>query len=206
MTINHSRLRWAVSMAGLSHRRKVEWFLLIKSDGADPCWEMLRYLGGGCALPAWCVSQCYFGKWGPAVHTRAHTHTRTHTHCCYCCFSGPLTLVRLPLCGMWNERTYTWNKNKLEENNSVRQLLKRCNSSSKCYHFIYFSRLQLWCCVTQKNPTKNLDESSVSESNQQCDVRFFFFLCVCVLLNTFPNSWNRITSTRAQTNLFEMVC
>lgn len=38
-----------------------------------------------------CHKQCYFGKWGPAVHTQAHTHI--HTHCCYCCFSGPLTLV-----------------------------------------------------------------------------------------------------------------
>lgn len=154
-----------------------------------------------------CVTNSVILANGDLQFTHEHTHIYTHTHCCYCCFSGPLTLVRLPLCGMWNERTYTWNKNKLEENNSVRQLLKRCNSSSKYYHFIYFSWLQLWCCVTQKNPTKNLDESSVSESNQQCDVRFLFWcVCVCVLLNTFPNSWNRITSTRAQTNLFEMVC
>lgn len=149
-TINHSHRRWAVSMAGLSHRRKVEWFLLIKSDGADPCWEMLRYLGGGCALPAWCVSQTVlFWQMGTCS---SHTSTHTYTHCCYCCFSGPLTLVRLPLCGMWNERTYTWNKNKLEENNSVRQLLKMCNDFIKMLQlYIFQSATAMMLCHTKKS-------------------------------------------------------
>lgn len=105
-TINHTHCHWVFSTAGVSHHRKAERFLLIKSDVVDPCWETCSGILAGDVQ--WqhevCHKQCYFLA---AVYTPAHNVV--------------IALSVVPwhlyifLSGMWNESVCvcTWNKNKL---------------------------------------------------------------------------------------------
>lgn len=117
-TINRAHRHWAFSMAGESHRRKEERFLLIKSDVADPCWERCsgilagfsRVCGGGMLRVTNCVIFIFFflvsnGGGGLQVHTWAHTAVIA--------VSVVPRHLYIFLLGMWNEDMYTRNKNKL---------------------------------------------------------------------------------------------